>query len=144
MARALELFHASAEERQADCRRLRDRLERALAGSCAPVVVNSARAPRLPNTLSIAFPGLDGDALLVALDLEGIACSLGSACASGSTEPAPALVAMNCPAEVLRSSIRFSVSIDNTLEEIDEAIAIISRTVHRLRYNPSPNRPAAR
>jgi cysteine desulfurase len=76
---------------------------------------------------------LDGDALLVALDLEGIACSLGSTCASGSTEPAPSLVAMGLGEEVYRSAVRFSVAFDNTEAEILEAIQRIAGVVNRLR-----------
>jgi cysteine desulfurase len=97
------------------------------------VVLNGSRAHRLPNTLNVAFPGVDGEALLVALDLDGIACSLGSTCASGSAEPAPVLIAMNRPPEVLGSSIRFSVGIENTPEEISRAAEIIARLVNRLR-----------
>ena len=90
-------------------------------------------ATRLPNTLSVAFPGCDGEALLVALDLEGVCCSLGSTCASGSAEPAPILLAMQSPPDVYRSTLRFSVGRDNTEDEIDEAIQRTSSIVTRLR-----------
>ncbi|HUG92574.1 MAG TPA: cysteine desulfurase family protein [Planctomycetaceae bacterium] len=133
MARALEIWNADHEDRTRRVRELRDRLEAALLATCAPAVVNGARERRLPNTLNIAFPGLDGEALLVALDLEGVACSLGSTCASGSAEPAPALVAMGKPADVYRSSVRFSVGQEGTAEEIDEAASRIARVVGRLR-----------
>jgi len=132
MARALELWEANAASRTVHVQRLRDWLQNELCARCAPAVVNGADAPRLPNTLNIAFPGLDGEALLVALDLEGIGCSLGSTCASGSAEPAPALVAMNCPPEVIRASVRFSIGIQNTEEEIDQAIERIAAVVGRL------------
>ncbi|MGH7127284.1 MAG: cysteine desulfurase family protein [Planctomycetaceae bacterium] len=133
MAKALEVWHAQRQQRGERLARLRDRLERGLAETCAPARVNGSRAHRLPNTLNVAFPGLDGDALLVAFDLEGIACSLGSTCASGSAEPAPALVAMGCPPEVYRSSVRFSLSIETTDAEIDEAVRRIAGVVGRLR-----------
>lgn len=133
MARALELFHSDAERRQARMRELRDRLEHGLVERCPPAVVNGSRTKRLPNTLNVAFPGVDGEALLVALDLEGIACSLGSTCASGSAEPAPALLAMHCVPEVLHSSVRFSLGNEHTAEQIDRAIEIVSRAVTRLR-----------
>lgn len=133
MVRALELFHAEAKQRQSRMRQLRDLLEEGLAERCRPVVINGSREHRLPNTLNVAFPGVDGEALLVALDLEGIACSLGSTCASGSAEPAPALVAMQCPSEVLQSSVRFSLGNENTTEEIAQAVEVIARTVQRLR-----------
>jgi cysteine desulfurase len=133
MARALEIWQEAHETRTAHVRQLRDRLEAALLARCAPVVINGSLERRLPNTLNIAFPGLDGEALLVALDLEQVACSLGSTCASGSAEPAPALVAMGRPAEIYRASVRFSIGQENTADEIDEAATRITRVVGRLR-----------
>ena len=122
MARALEVWNEQKQKRVRKLTELRDRLERGLSETCSLVVINGSREHRLPNTLNIAFPGLDGDALLVAFDLAGIACSLGSTCASGSAEPAPVLLAMGCPPEVYQSSIRFSVGAENTIEEINEAV----------------------
>ncbi len=133
MAKALELFHAEQEQRMVRTRGLRDRLEARLAALCPPVALNGSREQRLPNTLNIAFPGVDGEALLVALDLEDIACSLGSTCASGSAEPAPVLLAMNRPRDVWHSSVRFSVGIETTVDEIDQAAGKIAATVNRLR-----------
>ncbi len=133
MARALELWHAEREELAARMTMLRDRLEAGLLATCEPAVVNGSREHRLPNTLSIAFPGCDGDALLVALDLEGVCCSLGSTCASGSSEPAPILVAMGCSPEVVRSTLRFSLGRENTEQEIDDAIQRIAAVVNRTR-----------
>jgi cysteine desulfurase len=135
MAKALELWHADRDRRTVHLTTLRDRLQAGLTERCCPTVANSGEAPRLPNTLSIAFPGLDGEALLVALDLAGVCCSLGSTCASGSTEPAPILVAMGASSDVYRSSVRLSVSAVNTLTEIDGAVERISSVVHRLRQS---------
>ncbi len=132
MARALELWHQDHDARMHTLCQLRDRLENELREQCPCVVVNGSAQHRLPNTLNLAFPGLDGEALLVALDLEGISCSLGSTCASGSAEPAATLVAMKCPPEVLSSSVRFSLSIDNTEDEIVEAVKRISTVTNRL------------
>ena len=133
MATALEVWQREYETRTRRITALRDRLERGLIEACPPTVINGDRRHRLPNTLNIAFPGLDGEALLVAFDLEGLCCSLGSTCASGSAEPAPSLVAMGCPPEVYRSSVRFSVGLENTEEEIDEAVWRIASVVRRLR-----------
>lgn len=133
MAKALEMWHQSAADRTQQLTQLRNRLQAGLSESCRPVVINGSQAQRLPNTLNIAFPGCDGDALLVNLDLEGVCCSIGSACSSGSSEPAPVLVAMGCRPEVYKSSLRFSVSILNTMEEIDLAIDKVARVVARLR-----------
>lgn len=133
MAEALSAWSKEQEQRIAVMSARRDQLETELKLRCAPVVVNGIGATRLPNTANVAFPGVDGEALLVALDLEGISCSLGSTCASGSSEPAPILVAMGCPREVYLSSVRFSVGIDTTTAEIDEAVERISRVVAAIR-----------
>ncbi|HEV7999012.1 MAG TPA: cysteine desulfurase family protein [Planctomycetaceae bacterium] len=133
MAVALEKWHSAQAQREARICDLRDRLERELRTACPGAVVNGGSARRLSNTLNIAFPGVDGDALFVALDLAGVSCSLGSTCASGSTEPPPALIAMGCPPEIVASSVRFSLSFENTCEEIDDAVARIARAVARLR-----------
>lgn len=133
MARALELWQAERDDLTRRITALRDRLEAGLRDRCGPVVVHGPPAQRLPNTLSIAFPGCDGEALLVALDLEGICCSLGSTCASGSAETAPILAAMQCPPEVARSTLRLSVGRENTTEEIDEAVRRIAAVAMRLR-----------
>lgn len=133
MAEALRAWQTDHQHRMETVSHLRDRLEAGLQSGCPPVVINGAGAPRLPNTCNAAFPGTDGEALLVALDLEGVSCSLGSTCASGSTEPAPVLVAMGCLPDVYRSSVRFSLGVDTTLDDIDEANLRISRVVRRLR-----------
>ncbi len=133
MAKALELWQANRESRAQQLASLRDRLQQGLSDRCAPVVINSGEANRLPNTLNMAFPGLDGEALLVALELAGVCCSLGTTCASGSTEPAPILVAMGCDMNVFRSSVRFSLSAMNTAKEIDHAIERVTDVVRRMR-----------
>ena len=79
-------------------------------------------AERLPQTSNIAFPGFEGQTLLMALDMAGVACSVGSACSSGSTELSPTLRAMGLPNDLVRSSLRFSVGATNTPEQIDEAV----------------------
>jgi cysteine desulfurase len=133
MARALEIWEAEQVERTARMTRLRDKLETELQRLCAPVVVNGAGAPRLPNTLNISFPGCDGEAVLVALDLKQVCCSLGSTCASGAAEPAPSLVAMGCSPEVYRSAVRFSVGPETSDQEIEEALGRIAEVVSQAR-----------
>ena len=133
MAKALELWHVSHEERTRSVSVLRDRLQAALMERCAPAIVNGEAAPRLPNTLNISFPGVDGEAILVALDLEGVCCSLGSTCASGSAEPAPILLAMGLTPDLYRSAVRFSLSLLNTPAEMEAAIERIASVVSRLR-----------
>ncbi|QDT67102.1 cysteine desulfurase family protein [Calycomorphotria hydatis] len=133
MAKALELAVADQKARMQQLAALRDHFEAELAKACGPIVINGADAPRLPNTANVAFPGIDGEALLITLDLERIACSLGSACQSGSVEPSPVLVAMGLPKEVYHSSVRFSLSSLTTKEEIDEAVLRIVRVVESLK-----------
>ena len=133
MARALEIWEREQAERTARMTRLRDKLEAGLQRLCGPVVVNGAGAPRLPNTLNISFPGCDGEAVLVALDLQQVCCSLGSTCASGAAEPAPSLLAMGCAPEVYRSAVRFSVGPENTEAEIEEGLLRIVRVIGQAR-----------
>ncbi|MEE3285549.1 MAG: cysteine desulfurase family protein [Planctomycetota bacterium] len=133
MARALESWNADREARTERIAALRDRLQHGLEQQAGPTLVNGHAEHRLPNTLNIAFPGLDGEAILVALDLEQVACSLGSTCSSGSAEPAPALVAMGRTEEVYKASVRFSVGVENTAAEIDDAVERIASVVKRLR-----------
>ena len=125
MQTALELWH---KERDEHCRKLtalRDRFESKLKAGRPGVIVHSEAAARLPNTSNIAFPGLEGQILLLALDMAGIACSVGSACASGSTELSPTLRAMGLPNDIVASSLRFSVGATTTESQIDEAVTRI-------------------
>jgi len=133
MSFALQKWQKNQVSRTQQTRELRDHLQQLLLEGAAPAVVNGDQENRLSNTLSIAFPGCDADALLIALDLAGVCCSLGSACASGSNEPSPILVAMQLPESQFKSSLRLSVSMFNTMEEIDQAARIIIRTVQGLR-----------
>jgi len=136
LARALELWHAEAAARAERWARLGDRLEAGLVAALGAgrVVRNGPTDPalRLPQTVNLGFPGLDGDALLMQLDLAGVCASLGSACASGSTRPSPTLTAMRVPDDVLRSSVRFSLGADTTGAEVDEAVARVAAVVARV------------
>ena len=140
LATALERWHAEADARIARWEALRDRLEGGLIAALgsSSVVRNGpeGRALRLPQTLNVGFPGLDGDALLMQLDLAGVAASLGSACASGSTQASPSLLAMRVPADRLRSSVRFSLGAGTTAALVDDALA---RVVSALRRLTSPS-----
>ena len=136
LARALELWRDEADARAARWATLRDRLFEGLVAALGTdrVVLNGPRDPsgRLPQTLNLGFPGLDGDALLMQLDLAGVAASLGSACASGSTRPSPTLVAMRVPDDRLRSSVRFSFGAPTVEAEVVEAVARVAEAVDRL------------
>jgi cysteine desulfurase len=96
-------------------------------------VINGLEAARLPNTLNLAFPGVDRQALLLAADFAGLAISTGSACASGSSEPSPVLLAMGLPKELVDSSVRISFGTPTTLGEVEVAATRLSRLVNELR-----------
>ena len=113
--------------------RLRDRLELGLLSGIADSGVNGAGASRMPNTSNIYFEGVDAEALVIALDLKGIAVSGGSACQSGATEPSHVLTAMQVSEARARASIRISLSRLNTEAEIDTALHVVPATVARLR-----------
>ncbi|MDP9338802.1 MAG: cysteine desulfurase [Acidobacteriota bacterium] len=117
---------------------LRDDLERGLLQRVPESRVNASTAARTPNTTNILFPGVDGEALLIALDLKGISCSTGAACSSGAVEPSHVLTAIGLSREEARSSLRFSLGRHTTREEIDFALLVIPETVEHLR-EISPN-----
>ena len=110
----------------------RDRLERALL-HLESAGVNGSGAPRVPNTTSIYFDFIEGEALVIALDLKGLAVSTGAACSSGAIEPSHVLTAMGMRADRARASIRLSLGKQNTDDEVDFAIGLVSETVARLR-----------
>lgn len=130
---ALAAWKRDAAEQTSRMRALRDRLEQGLAaGFSGQLVVNGGSAERLPQTSNVAFLGIDRQALLMALDLAGVACSTGSACASGSSEPSSVLMAMGCSDAVLASSLRFSLGATTTVDDVDEAIERIVIAANRL------------
>jgi cysteine desulfurase len=111
---------------------LRDRFEAALARRLPEAVVHCQGSPRLPNTSHVAFPGVEGEALLIRLDLAGFAVSTGSACSSGAVEPSRTLLAAGIsPAEAL-SSLRVSCGITNTVEEVDAFLDALARETAEL------------
>ncbi len=132
MAQALRIWTERRAERAERMERQRERFEQAVRAAYPAAVVIGQDAPRLPNTSCIAFPGLDRQALFMALDMHGVACSTGSACASGSSEPSPALLAMHLPNAVVHGALRFSLGADTTDEEIEEAIARVVKVLGRL------------
>ncbi|MGA9565949.1 MAG: cysteine desulfurase family protein [Candidatus Korobacteraceae bacterium] len=112
---------------------LRDRLEQAVGNNVEQVTVNSGGAPRVPNTTNIVFECLEGEAMVIALDLKGLSVSTGAACSSGAIEPSHVLTAMGLSPERARASIRFSLGKQNTSEDIDFAVPLIQDVVTRLR-----------
>ena len=132
MQRALELWQQAAEPRETRLREFRDSLEAGLRRGWPNLVINSQSAPQLPHTSNVSFPGLDRQALLMALDQAGVACSTGSACASGSSDPSPVLLAMGLDQVVVEGSLRLSLGATTTAAQIDEAITRILTCCQRL------------
>ena len=112
---------------------LRDRLESTVIENVDQVSVNSAGAPRVPTTTNIVFDCLEGEAMVIALDLKGLSVSTGAACSSGAIEPSHVLTAMGLSPERARASIRFSLGKQNTPDDIDFALRLIPEVVTRLR-----------
>jgi cysteine desulfurase len=124
---------ARLRERAARLCELRDNFEQTILAGWPAAVVIGADAERLPHTSNIAFVGLERQALFMALDQAGVACSTGSACASGSSEPSPALVAMGLERDVISSALRFSFGATTTAKEVAEAARRILRCCNDLR-----------
>ena len=112
---------------------LRDRMERTIVEKVELVAVNGAGAPRVPNTTNISFDCIEGEAMVIALDLKGLAVSTGAACSSGAIEPSHVLTAMGLPADRARGSIRFSLGKQNTAEDVEFALTLVPEVVARLR-----------
>ncbi|HZE24147.1 MAG TPA: cysteine desulfurase family protein [Blattabacteriaceae bacterium] len=112
---------------------MRDRLQDAVLSAMEDVGVNGLGAPRVPNTTNLWFDHIEGEALVIALDLKGLAVSSGAACSSGAIEPSHVLLAMGLPHQRARASIRISLGKQTTNDDIDFAIKVIPETVARLR-----------
>jgi cysteine desulfurase len=122
---------------------MRDRIEQTILSEVDATGVNGEGAPRVPNTTNIHFDYIEGEALVIALDLKGLAVSTGAACSSGAIEPSHVLTAMGLPPEIARASLRFSLGKQNTPDDIEFALALVPQTVSRLReLSPVYNRTA--
>ncbi|HEX9942804.1 MAG TPA: aminotransferase class V-fold PLP-dependent enzyme, partial [Thermoanaerobaculia bacterium] len=141
-----EAAAAAAEEmadRTAFLAFLRDRFEAELARRLPGTVFHCQASPRLPNTSHVAFPGVEGEALLIRLDLAGFAVSTGSACSSGTVEPSKTLLAAGIAPEEALSSLRVSFGITNRLEEVDAFLDALERETAALRrVSPAAPREA--
>jgi cysteine desulfurase len=137
LGKACELAARHMEEENTRVRQLRDRLEASILSKVPHTHVNGGDVPRLPNTSNISFEFVEGEAILLHLDEYGICASTGSACTSGSLEPSHVLLAMGVSPATAQGSIRFSLSIYNSEEEIDIALEKIPGIVQKLR-NMSP------
>src|SRR5947208_5557369 len=114
-------------------RALRDELERRLVAIVPDAVINGWQAERAPHISNVSIPGTDSEALLMHLDLAGVACSSGSACSTGAVEPSHVLTAMGVPRELGVAALRFSFGKDSTLEDVEAVTAVLPRVVEKVR-----------
>ena len=133
LGKAAELARLALTEDAARISGLRDTLEQGILARVPASRINAAGAPRTPNTSNIVFPGIEGEALVIALDLKGLACSTGAACSSGAVEPSHVLTAIGLSAADARASIRFSLGRYTTTSEIGAALEIVPAAVAQLR-----------
>jgi cysteine desulfurase len=126
---ALELAEAERDREARRLAELRDGFERALGKHGWGVRIHGVRAPRLSNTSNVCFPGRDAEAVLIALDLEGFAVSVGAACASGTMRPSPVLLAMGVSVEDARASVRFSFGRDTTEADVAALLRALDRVL---------------
>jgi cysteine desulfurase len=133
LGKASEIALRDFQKRRTHLTALRDRLHQEFIQRIPHVQLNGHATQRLPNTLNLSFLYIEGESLLLNLDLEGIAVSSGSACTSGSLEPSHVLLAMGIPHEIAQSAIRFSLGWNNTEEDVDYVVEVLPRIVQRLR-----------
>jgi cysteine desulfurase len=139
LGKAAELALKYLAEGQCNIRSMRDRLEKSVLEAVSGASVNGAGAARLPNTSSLSFDGIESSAALLLLDRQGICCSAGSACRTGSQEASHVLRAMNPTGDGARRSLRFSFGRFNTDAQIDRAIEIIPKVIEKLRQSAAPS-----
>lgn len=130
---AAKLAREEMEQRSQHDALLRDRFEAGVIGRIQEIVSNGHPGRRLPHLSNISFRFIEGEGLLISLDLQGVAVSTGSACSSGTLEPSPVIRALGRDYELARGAIRFSFGKDNTEEEVDYVIDVLGRVVERLR-----------
>jgi cysteine desulfurase len=144
LGKAAEMASRALAEEAARISALRDKLETGLLARVRDSRANGARAPRTPNTTNITFPGIEGEALVIALDLKGLACSTGAACSSGAVEPSHVLTAVGLPPEEARASLRFSLGRHTTAADIEFALQVVPAAVTQLReLSPTYRKEAA-
>ena len=133
LGRAVELAAAEQAESATRLGALRDELERRVLAIVPDAVINAWQAERAPHVSNISIPGTDSEALLMHLDLAGVACSSGSACSTGAIEPSHVLTAMGVPRELGIAALRFSFGKDNTVEDVDALVGALPKIVEKVR-----------
>jgi cysteine desulfurase len=134
---ALETANSNREETSRHCAALRDRIIEQTLATIPGTKLNGHPTRRLPNNANFSFSGIEGEPILLGLDMAGIAASSGSACSSGSLEPSHVLLALGQSAEVARGSLRITLGKENTDQEVDYLLKVLVELVERLRQLPS-------
>jgi cysteine desulfurase len=137
LSRALEAANGRREEASRHCAALRDRIVAGVLEGVPGSALNGHPTRRLPNNANFSFSGVEGEPILLGLDMAGIAASSGSACSSGSLEPSHVLLALGQSAEKARGSLRLTLGKDNTSEQVDYLLEVLVDLVRRLRQLPS-------
>jgi cysteine desulfurase len=144
LGKAAEIARKSLAADAERVENLRDELERGLLQRVPDARVNGAGAERTPNTTNITFAGIDGEALVIALDLKGLACSTGAACSSGAVEPSHVLTAIGLSADDARATLRFSLGRHTTPDEVAFALEVIPAAIAKLReFSPAHRKEAS-
>ena len=133
LARAVELAAAERADLAQRVQSLRDALERRLLEVVPDAVINGWQAERAPHVCNVSIPGTDSEALLMHLDLAGIACSSGSACSTGAVEPSHVLSAIGVPRDLGVAALRFSFGRENTAEDVEAVVAVLPRIIEKVR-----------
>ncbi|MBC7233128.1 MAG: cysteine desulfurase NifS [Chloroflexi bacterium] len=133
LATALKLAHEHREQNNRRIAQLRDRLIKGVLDTIPDAYLTGHPADRLPNSASFVFGGVEGESILLHLDMMGVAASSGSACTSGSTEPSHVLTALGLPVEICHGSLRLTLGNENTEEDVDYVLSILPGIIHNLR-----------
>ena len=133
LGKACEIAAKNIEHEATAVRAMRDAFENGILAAIPGAIVNGDRVNRLPNTTSIAFPGVESEAMLMLLDQRGICCSAGSACTTGQHEPSHVLRAMGCDDTRARGTLRFSFGRFNTMEQVSQALEVLPEVIEKIR-----------
>ncbi len=133
LAKALEIANRDMEKEDNRLKNLSERFFERITEKIPDVYLNGHPELRIPNTLNLSFKGVEGESIILSLDLKGIAVASGSACTSGTLEPSHVLSAMGVPPDLAQSSLRFSFGRSNTIDDIDYAVEVLPEIVSRLR-----------
>lgn len=132
-ARALELMNQELDDQSRHMKNLTETFYRKLVESIPDVVLHGDSTRCVPNILSLSFKGVEGESVILSLDMKGVAVASGSACTSGTLEPSHVLSAMRVPPEVAQGAVRFSFGRDNTMEDVEYVLSLLPEIVQRLR-----------